>query len=88
MLTGHVPFAGLDPLETLRAHRETAPPALPARVPAPARDLVERSLQKRPEARFASAASMGDALAAARRALGPAESPGAAGAVGPLGATA
>ena len=38
MLTGHVPFAGLDPLETLRAHAHLPPPPSPPpsrRPPAP-----------------------------------------------------
>ena len=69
MLAGYVPFAGLDPLETLRAHGQVAPPPLPAAVPAAARAAVERALQKRPADRYASAPEMAAALAGARAAL-------------------
>jgi eukaryotic-like serine/threonine-protein kinase len=70
MLSGHVPFAGLDPLETLRAHGQTPPPPLPAPVPAPVRAVVQRALQKRREERYESAAALEAALEEARRALG------------------
>jgi CRP-like cAMP-binding protein len=65
MLAGHVPFAGRDPLDTLRAHVEEAPPPLPAEVPAAACEVVARALAKRPADRFASAAAMASALEAA-----------------------
>jgi eukaryotic-like serine/threonine-protein kinase len=69
MLAGYVPFAGLDPLETLRAHGRVAPPPLPETVPAGARAVVDRALQKRPADRYAAAPEMAAALAAARAAL-------------------
>jgi serine/threonine protein kinase len=62
MLTGFVPFAGRDPIETLRAHAEEPVPGLPASVPALARAIVERALQKKPADRFASADEMATAL--------------------------
>jgi serine/threonine protein kinase len=65
MLTGFVPFAGRDPIETLRAHREDPPPPLPAEVPPATRAIVERALQKRPEDRFASSVEMAQTIAAA-----------------------
>ena len=71
MLTGHVPFAGLDPLETLRAHAHLPPPPLPAAVPAPARAVVQRALRKRREERYEFAAALEAALEEARAALGP-----------------
>jgi eukaryotic-like serine/threonine-protein kinase len=65
MLAGSVPFAGRDPLETLRAHQEEEPPRLPPDIPPVARAVVERALQKRPEDRFDSATAMAGALGAA-----------------------
>lgn len=65
LLAGSVPFAGRTPEETLRAHAEEEPPALPERVPPGARRLVERALRKRPEDRFPSAAAMAEAAARA-----------------------
>jgi serine/threonine-protein kinase PpkA len=65
MLTGFVPFAGSDPMETLRAHREESPPPLPAEVPQATRAIVERALQKRPEDRFASSVEMVQVIAEA-----------------------
>jgi len=69
MLAGHVPFAGLDPLETLRAHAEVVPPSLPATVPPVAREVVEHALAKQPDERYPSAAALGAAVGAARRTL-------------------
>ncbi len=62
MLAGVVPFAGRTPLEALQAQVEEEPPPLPARVPAAARAVVMRALQKRPEDRFPSAAAFAAAL--------------------------
>jgi CRP-like cAMP-binding protein len=69
MLAGYVPFAGLDPLVTLRAHAETPPPPLPQTVPAGARAVVARALEKRPDDRYPSAGAMAAALGAARQEL-------------------
>jgi len=65
MLVGFVPFAGRDPLESLRAHVEEAPPPLPSEIPEPVRAIVERALKKDPEDRFSSAREMADAIAEA-----------------------
>jgi serine/threonine-protein kinase len=69
LLAGHPPFAGRDPLATLRAHVEEAPPPLPDTLPAGACAIVERALQKFPEDRYPSAASLAEAIVAARAAL-------------------
>jgi serine/threonine protein kinase len=65
MLTGFVPFAGRDPIETLRAHCEESPPSLPTEVPPAARAIVECALQKRPEDRFTSSVAMAESITAA-----------------------
>ena len=65
LLAGYVPFAGADPLETLRAHQERDPPPLPEAVPRPLRAVVGRALAKDPELRFQSAGAMARALEAA-----------------------
>ena len=62
MLTGFVPFAGRDPIETLRAHLEESPPPLPDEVPADVRAIVERALQKVPNDRFASSPEMAHSI--------------------------
>ena len=71
LLTGTVPFGGREPLATLRAQVEEAPPPLPSQVPDAARAIVEQAMQKRPRDRYPSAASMAQALAAAIEQLGP-----------------
>jgi serine/threonine-protein kinase len=58
MLAGCVPFAGRDPLHTLRAHVEDPVPALPESLPPPVRALVAKALEKDPANRFASGAEM------------------------------
>ena len=62
MLTGQVPFAGRDPMQTFRAHREEAPPPLPRAVPASIGRIVARALEKRPDDRFESAEAIGEAI--------------------------
>ena len=69
LLAGRTPFAGRDAMSTLLAHCDTPPPPLPDTVPPDVRALVERTLQKRPEDRYPSAAALADALAAARAGL-------------------
>jgi hypothetical protein len=54
MLTGDTPFAG-STAEVVAKHVYDAPPALPATVPEPLRRVVERSLAKSPDERFADA---------------------------------
>jgi CRP-like cAMP-binding protein len=68
LLAGHPPFAGRDPLATLRAHVEEPPPPLAPALPARARAIVERALQKFPDDRFPSAAALAEAIGAARAA--------------------
>jgi serine/threonine-protein kinase len=65
MLAGHVPFAGKEPLQVLEAHLEQDPPPLPAEVPAAARRVVARALQKDAGDRFPTAAEMAAACRAA-----------------------
>jgi CRP-like cAMP-binding protein len=65
MLSGFVPFAGRDSLQTLRAHVEEVVPALPAGIPVAARTIVERALQKDPDNRFSSALELLESLDAA-----------------------
>jgi eukaryotic-like serine/threonine-protein kinase len=68
LVTGQVPFSGETPVHTMLKHvRE--PPVLPRSV-APGLDsaletVILRALEKRPEDRYASAAELGAALAAA-----------------------
>ena len=70
LLTGEVPFARVSPLATLQAHLEEQPPPLPPHVPDEVRGIVGRALEKRPEDRYPSAASMASVLEAALSALG------------------
>jgi hypothetical protein len=65
IVCGFVPFAGRDPLQTLRAHCEEVIPPLPDRVPEAVRHVVERALAKDPRDRFATADERAGALAAA-----------------------
>ena len=65
LLAGYVPFAGRDPIETLRAHQEEIPPPLPSEVPSAARAIVDRALRKNPGERYGSAEEMALALSSA-----------------------
>jgi serine/threonine-protein kinase len=67
MLAGFVPFAGRDPLQTLRAHLEDAVPALPAEVPDAVRAVVARALEKDPRDRFATSADFAASINAVLR---------------------
>ena len=62
MLAAHTPFAGRDPYDVLNAHVQEPPPPLPEEVPAAAREVVARALQKDPHRRFHNASLMADAL--------------------------
>lgn len=70
MLAGHVPFAGRDPFDTLNAHVQEPPPPLPPEVPPPAREIVERALQKSPDKRYRNATYMAGDLGEALASLG------------------
>src|SRR5262249_25784709 len=63
MLTGLVPFAGRDPIQMLRAHCEESIPPLPVEVRGAVREIVERALQREPQARFPSASELSAELA-------------------------
>jgi Protein kinase domain/Cyclic nucleotide-binding domain len=64
MLAGFVPFAGRDPLQTLRAHREESPAPLPASLDVAVRAIVDRALEKDPHERFQTADDMASAIRA------------------------
>ena len=64
MLAGTTPFAGGDTIGTLRRIREEPHPPLPASVPTPLRDLVDRLLAKSPLARPVDADAVAGALEA------------------------
>ncbi|QXJ22906.1 serine/threonine protein kinase [Actinomadura graeca] len=59
-LTGAPPFGGRTPVEIALKHVKDAPPELPARVPAAARELISRMLAKAPEDRPADANAVAD----------------------------
>lgn len=63
MLAAHVPFAGREPFQTLRAHLEEPVPDLPETVPASVQALVMHMLQKDPSDRPATAAEVSSAIA-------------------------
>jgi dienelactone hydrolase/predicted Ser/Thr protein kinase len=66
MLTGVQPFRRGSTPGTIAAILRDDPPALdPARVPAALRQVVERALQKDPDARYASGAALASALVVA-----------------------
>ena len=73
LLSGRPPFTGEHPMEILEQLRTATPPRLsvldPGLPPALA-DIVERAIQKEPEARFADLGEMGRAVEAVRRGLG------------------
>ena len=62
MLATHVPFAGREPFQILRAHLDEPVPELPASVPAAVRALVMQMLQKDPADRPATAAALSSAI--------------------------
>jgi CRP-like cAMP-binding protein len=75
LLAGYVPFAGREPIETLRAHQEEPAPPLPPEVPSAAVAIVGRALEKRPADRFQSAGAMAAALSAGLTDIQPPGSP-------------
>jgi eukaryotic-like serine/threonine-protein kinase len=74
-LAGRRPFDGPDPVEVAMRRVSETPAPLPADVPAPVRELVERTLATDPAARFPDAAALVAAVAgaAAGRAPEPAD---------------
>ena len=62
MLSGYVPFAGREPMETLHAQVEESSPPLPESAPIAVREIVEKALQKRPRDRYASANEMAQVI--------------------------
>ena len=72
MLSGVQPFRRDSVLGTLAAIVRDEPPALDAaRIPPAVRQVVKRALEKSPEARYASGAELGSALAPVSRAVAP-----------------
>ncbi|TDD93462.1 serine/threonine protein kinase [Actinomadura rubrisoli] len=68
-LTGSPPFDGRTPVEIALKHVRDAPPELPSRVPAAARDLIAEMLAKAPEDRPADTGAVADRALAIRAAL-------------------
>ncbi len=62
LLTGRPPFAGSSFLSKLDAHRHETPAPIP-KIPEPIQKILFKMMAKRPEARFASAREVADALA-------------------------
>ncbi|MFI5913980.1 serine/threonine-protein kinase [Dactylosporangium sp. NPDC051541] len=60
-LSGARPFEGDNPLEIAMRHVRDLPPPLPADIPPPVAQLVERAMAKDPGARWPSAAAMAQA---------------------------
>ncbi|GED96222.1 serine/threonine-protein kinase [Gordonia crocea] len=65
-LTGRRPFQGDGAITIAMKHIQEAPPPLPANLPADVRELVETTLAKDPQQRFASGGEFADAVAAVR----------------------
>jgi hypothetical protein len=83
MLAGRLPFDSDDPLKVLRQQIREPPPPLPAEVPGPVRELVERLLAKKPEDRYPSASAAREAVTQLRKRL---EGPATARSMSSLGA--
>ncbi|MFF5231249.1 serine/threonine-protein kinase [Dactylosporangium sp. NPDC000521] len=66
-LSGQRPFEGDNPLQIAMRHVRDMPPPLPADIPPPIAQLVERAMAKDPSARWPSAAALAQA---ARRVSG------------------
>ncbi|TDC07002.1 serine/threonine protein kinase [Nonomuraea longispora] len=60
-LTGQLPFQGDTPVQIIFKHLNSPIPRLPADVPAGPRQVVERALEKTPDARWPSVALMAEA---------------------------
>lgn len=68
-LAGSPPFKADTPLGVLSAHLRNAPPPLPAEVPYEVAEIVRRSLQKDPAARWTDAAELAEACNETRAAM-------------------
>ncbi|WP_205327399.1 serine/threonine-protein kinase [Glycomyces sp. YM15] len=68
-LAGSPPFKADTPLGVLSAHLRNAPPPLPTAVPYEVAEIVRRSLQKDPSARWNDAAELAEACRETRAAL-------------------
>ncbi|MCC3765576.1 protein kinase [Glycomyces sp. TRM65418] len=75
-LAGSPPFKADTPLGVLSAHLRNAPPPLPTDVPYEVTEIVRRSLQKDPSARWPDAASLAEACRVTREALLAGRAPG------------
>jgi serine/threonine-protein kinase len=67
MLAGAAPFSDGPAVELALHHLRDEPPPLPATVPAPLRQIVQRALAKEPAERYASGGELAEALAGARQ---------------------
>jgi eukaryotic-like serine/threonine-protein kinase len=67
MLAGRRPFTGESQVAIAMAHINEQPPALPASIPEPVRDLVMSCIAKKPADRPATAANLARAAQALRR---------------------
>lgn len=65
--TGQVPFRGDTPISTILKHLHDAPPLDARGVPEPLRPVLRKALAKDPNARYASARALADALREARQ---------------------
>jgi eukaryotic-like serine/threonine-protein kinase len=68
-LAGSPPFKADTPLGVLSAHLRNAPPPLPTEIPYEVAEIVRRSLQKDPAARWTDAAELADACNETRAAM-------------------
>jgi len=57
-LSGHRPFDGATPIEIAMKHVRESPRPLPADIPPPVRQIVDRAMAKDPAARWPTAAAM------------------------------
>jgi eukaryotic-like serine/threonine-protein kinase len=68
-LAGSPPFRADTPLGVLSAHLRNAPPPLPTEIPYEVAEIVRRSLQKEPSARWTDAAELAEACRETRAAM-------------------
>jgi serine/threonine-protein kinase len=68
-LSGHRPFDGATPIEIAMKHVRDTPRPLPADIPPPVRQIVDRALAKDPAARWPTAAALASVTRQAASAL-------------------